>query len=278
MTREVFVAIFDSLGAAEAARRDLESAGILSANIRIRSRDLNEATAAPEREEPGFWSRLFGWGSDEDKQYYRDELEQTGRAVLSVEADSAEYDRIAVILEGHDLVRTGTEHIEAEGPASQSQGTNEGQTVIPTAREELEVGKRQVSDTRRYRVRRFVVERPAEERVALHDETVTIERRVPSAAATGSGAFEEKQVEVTETREEPVVTKRVVAGEDVIVRKEAKDRVETVHGTVRESRVEVDRAAAGNKPTAPITGNDARSADGPFDGSSTEAGGAPPRR
>ncbi len=269
MTREVFVAIFDSLGAAEAARRDLESAGILSANIRIRSRDLNEATAAPEREEPGFWSRLFGWGSDEDKQYYRDELEQTGRAVLN---------RIAVILEGHDLVRTGTEHIEAEGPASQSQGTNEGQTVIPTAREELEVGKRQVSDTRRYRVRRFVVERPAEERVALHDETVTIERRVPSAAATGSGAFEEKQVEVTETREEPVVTKRVVAGEDVIVRKEAKDRVETVHGTVRESRVEVDRAAAGNKPTAPITGNDARSADGPLDGSSTEAGGAPPRR
>jgi stress response protein YsnF len=278
MTREVFVAIFDSLGAAEAARRDLETTGILSANIRIRSRHLTEATAAPEREEAGFWSRLFGWGSDEDKQYYRDELEQEGRAVLSVEADSADYDRIAVILEGHDLVRTGTEHIEAD----QSQGTDEGETVLPTAREELEVGKRRVSDTRQYCVRRFVVERPTEERVALHDETVTIERRVPSAAATDSGAFEEKEIEVTETHEEPVVTKRVVPGEDVVVRKEAKDRVETVQGTVRESRVEVDRAAAGNKPAEPIAGGDARGADMPLGGSSTEAGDVsarrPPRR
>jgi hypothetical protein len=32
------------------------------------------------------------------------------------------------------------------------------------------------------------------------------------------------------------------------VRKEAQDRVEKVRDTVRESRVEVDRAAAGNKP------------------------------
>src|SRR3984893_3122800 len=145
MTREVFVTIFDSLGAAEAARRDLETTGILPTNIRIRSRDRTEATAAPEREEPGFWSRLFGLGSDEDKQYYRDELEQTGRAILSVEADSAEYDRIAVVLEGHDVVRTGTEERAEEGATSQSQGANKDETVIPTAREELAVGKRQVS-------------------------------------------------------------------------------------------------------------------------------------
>ena len=83
--------------------------------------------------------------------------------------------------------------------------------------------------------------------MTLHDETIAIDHR----AATGTPdprAFEEEVVEVAEVHEEPVVRKVVRPGEEVVVRKEGHDRMETVRDTVRESRVEVDRAAAGDKP------------------------------
>jgi stress response protein YsnF len=129
--------------------------------------------------------------------------------------------------------RTGAKHEEA---------------VLPTAKEELEVGKRAVEDTHAYRVRRYVVERPVEKTVGLRDERVTVERRQATRGAVGERPFEEKLVEVTETREEPVVRKVVKPGEEVVVRKEAAERTETVRDTVRESKVEVDKAAAGAKP------------------------------
>ena len=98
-------------------------------------------------------------------------------------------------------------------------------------------------------MRRYVVEHPAEAQVSLHQERVEVERRAPTAGQTGERPFEESVVEVTETREEPVVRKTVQPGEAVSVRKTAEDRTETVRDTVRESKVEVDKAAAANKPT-----------------------------
>jgi stress response protein YsnF len=47
-------------------------------------------------------------------------------------------------------------------------------------------------------------------------------------------------IEVTETVEEPVVSKRARVVEEVIVNKEAKDRVETIRDTVRSTGVKVE--------------------------------------
>jgi stress response protein YsnF len=138
---------------------------------------------------------------------------------------------------------------------------NESEQVIPVAKEELAVGKRE--SERRYRIRTYVVERPVEEQVHLRDERVVVEQRpVSGERATGDDGFEEREFEVVERHQEPVVAKKARAVEEVVVHKDAKDRVETVRDTVRETKVDIDqgtghagqtdagidRAAAGNKP------------------------------
>src|SRR5690242_298153 len=259
MAQHTIVALYRSRAEAENASRQLEAIGIPASDIALRSHEPTSTVSgsgASEREHGrSFLDWLFGAEPPEsDVERYRTHLEQPGGAALSIRADERDHDRIADVLEGTDLV--GIEGSEEAGEAvvtqaapSEQRGTAGEERVLPTAREELAVGKRQVADTRNYRIRRYVVERPAEANVALHDERVVVERRAPSGATAGGEPFEESEVEVTETREEPVVGKRVVPGEDVVVSKESQDRVETVRDKVRESRVEVDRAAAGNKPS-----------------------------
>jgi stress response protein YsnF len=66
-------------------------------------------------------------------------------------------------------------------------------------------------------------------KVKLRDERVIVERR-PASGTVGSdvGAMQERVFEVTERHEEPVVEKRAREAEEVVVRKEADERVETV--------------------------------------------------
>ena len=260
MAQHTIVALYRSRAEAENASRQLEAIGIPAGDIALRSQHSASAVSTAGDTEPGhgggFLDWLFGAEPPErDIERYRTHLEQEGGTALSIRADERDHDRIADVLEGTDLV--GIEGSEEAGEAVvtpqaapiEPRGAASEERVLPTAREELAVGKRQVADTRNYRIRRYVVERPAEASVALHDERVVVERRTPSGATAGGEPFEESEVEVTETREEPVVGKRVVAGEEVVVRKESQDREQTVRDKVRESRVEVDRAAAGNKPS-----------------------------
>ena len=65
-------------------------------------------------------------------------------------------------------------------------------------------------------------------------------------------AFQERTVDVTTHREEPIVAKEARVKEEIRVRKEADQRTETVRDTVRHTEVEVedDRAEA-STPVAP---------------------------
>jgi stress response protein YsnF len=238
MAQEMFVALFHTIGEAESAKRDLEGVGFPSSSVSARSH------SEPEPQDRGFWGWLFGTEPD-----YKTHVDQ-GAAVLTITTDPEHYDRVADVLRNHDVIETDQSEIEGEQttrpPAISAQSD---ETVIPTAREELKVGKREVEDTRRYRVRRYTVERPVEEQIELRAERVEIERRAPSATTrAGEQPFEEKIVEITERREEPVVSKDVKPGEDVVVRKSEEKRRETIRDTVRETKVDVDQAAAGNKP------------------------------
>jgi uncharacterized protein (TIGR02271 family) len=120
----------------------------------------------------------------------------------------------------------------------------EGEQVLPLAEEQLDIGKRTV-DRGTTRVRRYVVETPVEENVTLRGERVTVERRQPigTTAGAGTGAFEERVVEVRETAEEPVVAKTARVAEEVVVGREATERTETVRDTVRREEVEVTNNA-----------------------------------
>lgn len=115
--------------------------------------------------------------------------------------------------------------------------------VIPIAEEQLSVGKRDVSHGR-VRIRSYVVETPVQEQVNLREERVEVERR-PVSGTTGTGSltgdpFQERTIEVEERGEEAVVSKDARVTEEVVVRKEAEQRTETVSDTVRKTEVDIE--------------------------------------
>ena len=112
------------------------------------------------------------------------------------------------------------------------------QEVIPLGEEYLDISKRTV-ERGTARVRRFVVETPVEEQVTLQSERVVIERRKPVGETSTGEVLTEVTVEVTETTEVPVVAKRVRLREEIVVRTERSEHVETVQETLRHDDVEI---------------------------------------
>jgi len=95
-----------------------------------------------------------------------------------------------------------------------------------------------------------------------------VERRpVDRPASEADDPFRERTVEVAARSEEAVVGKDTRVREEVVVRKDASDRTDTVKDTVRRTEVEIDgdkarrgtatggpATAAGSKPAAPARG------------------------
>ncbi|XYD09082.1 YsnF/AvaK domain-containing protein [Methylobacterium sp. NMS12] len=121
-------------------------------------------------------------------------------------------------------------------------GTSTGETdYIPVVEERLSVGKR-VAEAGRVRVRSYVVEKPVEEQVTLRDETVHVDRRAVDRPVTAAdeALFASKTIEATEMREQAVVTKEARVVEEVGIRKDATQHVETIADKVRHTEVEVE--------------------------------------
>jgi uncharacterized protein (TIGR02271 family) len=111
---------------------------------------------------------------------------------------------------------------------------------IPVVEERLSVGKRETARGR-VRIRSYVVETPVQERVTLREEHVSIERHpVDRPLAAGDDAFRERTVEATESAEEAVVAKEAQVKEELVIRKTAEERTQTVQDTVRRTEVEVE--------------------------------------
>lgn len=112
---------------------------------------------------------------------------------------------------------------------------------IPIVEEKLVVGKRLV-DRDSVRVRSRVVEEPVSKTVKLRDEEIDIERRPVDKRVDNAGAlFKDRDIQMIETDEEAVVGKEARVKEEVVVRKDADQRVENVSDTVRKTEVDVDR-------------------------------------
>lgn len=58
--------------------------------------------------------------------------------------------------------------------------------------------------------------------------------------AAPAGAFQERVIEVRATGEEVVVSKEARVVEEIVIRKGAADRTETVRGTVRETKLDIE--------------------------------------
>jgi len=259
MAYERIVAVYDKAGKAKDALRALEASGFPLADISVLNRD---SLTDVEVRETGLWRRLFGRSvGDHESAVYGRTIE-SGGAVLTLRLQDFDVARAMKILDVHnplDVTDRGSSMPQTTGTAPKSTSpaspatepsvstasvTNKTivkEEVLRLAEEQLEVSKRQV-ETGRARVRRFVVEKPVESQITLHEEHAEMLRRVVSdSSAVKDIDWSEKVIEITETAELPVITKTTRIAEEVVIRREGSDRVETVRETVRRQQVELER-------------------------------------
>jgi len=115
-----------------------------------------------------------------------------------------------------------------------------GEAVVPVVEEELHVGKRKV-EKGAVKVQTTVTETPVEADVHLHEEHVKVKRRAVDRPVTESdvAAFQEGTIEMKESAEEAVVSKKARVVEEVVVSKEGSDKTHKVRDKVRKTGVEV---------------------------------------
>ena len=256
MTQHTVVAVYETAAQAAAAVRDLQAANILPDAISQHTKTFSASdtgSSAPPREQ-GFWAGLFGEPEHDTTVY--DRSIESGSSVLTVRVPDAGVDRVTSILEAHhpiDLDESATQYTAQDtasrtAPAGARAATTDEDT-IRLAEENLSVGKRSVSGGTT-RVRRYVVETPVEEQVALKGEKVVVDRH-PVTGGQPVAEFTDKTIEMTEVNEEPVVSKTARVTEEVSLHKEATDRVETVRDTVRRDEVEIEQEAGKGRATPP---------------------------
>ena len=190
--------------------------------------------------------RLGEAGYDGDKAHRYGEALQGGGALVVAEVDDDQADAALATMRRFEVL-TPEALLERSGSRNQGRETETAQVV----EEELEVGK--AATTGGKRLTTEVSEREAQETVALTEETVDVERsRVGRTLRPGEAnqAFEERTVEMTETREKPVVSKQARVVEEGALTKQSGQREETVGGTVRRQDVkveEVDRKSGSSR-------------------------------
>jgi len=261
------VAAFENADRARAARKALTEAGIDNAKMELLDNrsDLDNWTAIKRHAVP-----------NEDAHLYAEALGR-GHSILVVRVTASEHDGAVKVLErcnpididdhaaqwrnsGWTGVHPGKAAWDVRRQAltgtTTAAGAGTQEQVIPVYEEELKVGKRQVEQGH-VRVRVYTVEHPVQEGLTLREERVAVERRPVNRPVSDmpGDAFQERTVDVTTNREEPVIAKEARIKEEIRVRKEADQRTETVRDSVRHTEVEVedDRATASTQAAPSAT-------------------------
>jgi uncharacterized protein (TIGR02271 family) len=199
-----------------------------------------------------FFAELFGDAEHDHAGNYAEAVRRGG-AVLTVEADQSRIEEARDALNGAGAIdidervsawrsQGWSGHDADAAPYSREQAASERENVLPVVKEELAVGKRQVSGGA-VRVVSRVVSRPVSESVELRREEAVVERRPVDreASETDRAAVEERTVEVQEMAERPVVQKTAHVVEEVVVGKRVSTETQKVEDTVRSTEVNVER-------------------------------------
>jgi stress response protein YsnF len=224
------------------------------------------AKARQEREEAEFLARQAELREQQDAKAEREQAaaEQRARAQVRQLADTALKPVAAMAKAVDEAARQTNETFGAEAGRIQSpalamtnmflwpwltpmqngstkaRGVSGMEEVVPLGEEVLEVGKR-TKNLGTARIRRFVVETPIERQVTLQSERVVVERRRPVSDKVTGEILTEVTVEIVETEEVPTVEKRLRLREEIVVRTERAQRIETVKETVRRDEVEIQQ-------------------------------------
>jgi stress response protein YsnF len=270
MIYEKIVTLYDTADHAEAARRNLVTAGFPPSDISTINSNTLGLTSEKLRE-PGLWHRLFGREIQQYEAALYGHSVDSGGVILTVRVPEGDVARATTILNAHqavDVLKRAEQQglISAAAPkpapapppsttqttATQPEATARpatlaatrtvpGEEILALAQEEINVGKRLVQEGTT-RIRRFIIETPVEAQVTLHEEHARVIRRaITDPNYIRNIDWTDKTIEITETAEEPVVTKSVHVAEEVVIQREGSDHVKTLRDKVRRQQVEVER-------------------------------------
>ncbi len=268
MAYEKIVSVFDTPEHAQRAMDALESAGIPRGEMHpITKAEMSAIDkAAPETvRQPGFWHRLLGDDVVEYEGHVFGRAIDGGGTVLALRVADSDVDKATKIL--HDIEPVDIEHRASElglvqaavespvaapvatatvatAVAATPSATVASDQVLRLAEERLQVDKEQV-EAGTTTVRRYVVEKPVEEQVSLHEEHADVLRRaVTDPSFVDDVDWDDRTIVVTETAEKAVVHKVSRIAEEVVIRRAGSERVETIRDTVRKQQAEVVHSGA----------------------------------
>lgn len=267
MSRTI-TAMFNSRSEAESAREQLQPLGA-DARIIDKGSDSSDPSSAG-----GFWDSVKDFFTDEnDYSTYQEGVRQ-GAFLLCANVPEDQADRACSVLESsgsidldkheQDLRSSGWTGGQRQPNQQFSGSGTRGNVVeeqrIPIVEEQFKVGKREF-ERGGARVRSYVEEKPVHETVNLRDEHVEVERRpvdqrIEPSELENSDLLREREIEMRETAEEPIIGKEARVKEEVVVKKTAEEHQEQVDDTVRRTRVEVDQAEPRERESE--TGNSGR--------------------
>lgn len=259
------VGLYDDKTAARKALGALNNAGFDEDRIHV---EMHGADSDWSSRSSNLLSTLTSVGVPRDEAEFYAEGVRRGGSLIILRARAERADRAAELMNAHEPVTRETreaewreqgytgydgsataftaEEADAERARYRERRAEAGAHTerLTEAKEELHVGKREVRSGG-VRVHKRVQERAVEEQVTLREEEVRVEERDATHATTDrDGLFEEKTIEMTERREEPVVEKKTKVTGEVVVEKDAHQRTETIRDTVRETKVDVERLGA----------------------------------
>ncbi|TCZ74962.1 YsnF/AvaK domain-containing protein [Flaviaesturariibacter aridisoli] len=259
---QTVVGFFDQSSEAQTAIRELMARGIARDRIDLSRGSGTGTTVSSERTEAttdrdgrntnaitDFFNSLFGNSNKEEASRYSRVAERSNTIVTVHAASREEAESAAQILDRCGAIdvderakQYGFSNTRSEGAGDRQAVSAERGTTIPRVEEHLEVGKREV-ERGGVQVRSRIVEKPVEEHIRLREEHVRVERTPVDRPLAGNEgeAFRERNIELTERSEVPVVNKEARVVEEVRVRKEVTERDETIRDTVRRTDIDVDK-------------------------------------
>jgi stress response protein YsnF len=185
--------------------------------------------------------------SDQDRLACERSLDQGGYLLVAQVQSHDSADRIIALLEDYagGWVATTADAAAATREAETAPASTEPiEERLPILEEEIRIGKREVVRGGA-RVHTYAAEVPVTEQVELLQEHVSIEGRTVNRILSEDdlqrgGLLQERVIEISEMREEAIVSKEAFVREELVVKKTIERRVEHVQETVRRTEVEME--------------------------------------
>jgi uncharacterized protein (TIGR02271 family) len=269
----VLVAVYDTDAHADAAIKALKAAGFHDSDISVFDEDrlkAGKSALSAGVKEAGLWHRLFGTDVYQHEANIYGQTVEDGGVVISVRVPDSEVAHATAVLDIHRPVDVHDRAVTlGVAPAAHVEAVQERIEEVPLAavqkvavspklaaaqpdvlrlaEEQLQVGK-EMAETGRTRVRRFVTEKEVAADVTLHEEHAEVIRKaLTDTAFVGDIDWADEEIEVVETAEHAVAKKTARIVEEVALRKVGSDHVETIHDKIRRQQVEIERIDAQGK-------------------------------